>query len=393
MEHDVAEPGRARGERLLAVLVPEETGVRQARAQDPLVAGRDRLALVGALHVGDHQEAWREVAVLVGERQVFLVRAHRGGQHLGRQVHEPLLDPAQEHDRPFHQAGNLVEERRVVGQFELGPRGLLPGLLEDGRAPLGRVEDHLGLLELGLVIGKAGDPELPGLQEAVAARGVAEGQHRAVAELQRAREPAPVEDREHAVERTHPGKPVLAPAHRLGPAEHLNRLGDDAGQDLRARLPFDPLDREIEGALVGLAHLGGVDGRQAVALQEALDGPNRRIQPRALLLLDRVGLALGQAVDHERQAARRDEGARLAEGQPGARQALGDQTAKLLGRARLHARRNLLGQELEQQLRHVTWPPGRPAARAPAGSRSRPRSRPWRARAPGRCRPGARSRR
>ena len=44
-------------QRVLAVLVPEEFGVRQARAQHPLIAGDDLLAAILGDHVGDQGEA------------------------------------------------------------------------------------------------------------------------------------------------------------------------------------------------------------------------------------------------------------------------------------------------------------------------------------------------
>ena len=88
VEHALGELGHARGERHLAVLVPEETRVGQPRAQHALVAGDDRLAAIRGLHVGDDQEVRREPPVTVEAGKIFLVRAHRGGQHLWRQIHE-----------------------------------------------------------------------------------------------------------------------------------------------------------------------------------------------------------------------------------------------------------------------------------------------------------------
>ncbi len=58
------------------------------------------------------------------------------------------------------------------------------------------------------------------------------------------------------------------------------------------------------------------------------------------------------------------------------------------GRARLHARRDLLGQEFDQQFGHVIWPPGRAV---PGETRPKPRSRPWRGCARDRCKLAARS--
>ena len=58
---------------------------------------------------------------------------------------------------------------------------------------------------------------------------------------------------------------------------------------------------------------------------------------------------------------------------------------QLLARPVLHAGRDLLGEQLEQQLRHRLS-----LGRDGRGPRARPRRKPWRARAPGRYRPPAR---
>ena len=118
VEHDAIQLGTRLASGTLAVLVPEELGVPQARAQHALVAGDDGPAAVVGREIGDHDEARRQLAVGVLQREVFLVRAHRGDQHLRRQRHEPLVDGAEQHDRPFDQAGDLVQQRRIVAQAQ-----------------------------------------------------------------------------------------------------------------------------------------------------------------------------------------------------------------------------------------------------------------------------------
>ena len=77
----------------LAVLVPEEPGVRQPGAQHALVAGDDRRAAVAGLDVGDQRRSGGASAPSgVAQGEVLLVGAHGGDQHLGRQVHEGLVD-------------------------------------------------------------------------------------------------------------------------------------------------------------------------------------------------------------------------------------------------------------------------------------------------------------
>ena len=55
----------------------------------------------------------REAAVSALEREIFLVRPHRRGQHLRRQVHEGGIDEAQQWDRPFDQTRDLVQQPGV----------------------------------------------------------------------------------------------------------------------------------------------------------------------------------------------------------------------------------------------------------------------------------------
>ena len=323
------------------------------------------------------------------------MRAHGGGQHLRRQIHELVLDATHQHHRPLDQPGDFVQECRVVSNRELGAASFLLGLLLDDGAPLGGIENHLGGLQLLLVVGEARNGEFLGREKAVAGGGVAEIKRGAIAQIQRAAQLLAIEHRGHAVQGSHPDEPAIAPAHRLGPGEPLNRLDDNPGQHLGARLPFQLADQEVKAALAGLARLRLVDGGEVIASQEPLDGLFGRVQARALLFFLGVRLFGRQAGDHQRQAARGGVGARLLEGEPGAGQPFGHPAAQVLGGACLHARRNLLGQEFDQQFGHVIWPPGRAPPpenfQSLPGFRPRPRSRPWRDCARGRCKPDARS--
>ena len=111
--------GTRLGERPLAILVPEELGVPQARAQHALVACDDRPAIVLGRQIGDRDEARRQATVRVLERQVLLMMAHRRDQDFLGQRHEPLVDPAKQGDRPLDQAGELGEQCRIVAQAQI----------------------------------------------------------------------------------------------------------------------------------------------------------------------------------------------------------------------------------------------------------------------------------
>jgi hypothetical protein len=101
-----------------AVLVPEEAGVGEAGAEHTLVTGGDGLAAVGSDVVGHEEETRRRRSVGVEAGEIFLVRAHRGRQHLGRQAigqwpHKIGVDRAHQHDRVFDQPGYLFEQTFV----------------------------------------------------------------------------------------------------------------------------------------------------------------------------------------------------------------------------------------------------------------------------------------
>ena len=119
------------------------------------------------------------------------------------------------------------------------------------------------------------------------------------------------------------------------------------------RRPARLLDRrDVEVAfLVGL-HLGLGDRLEARALEEALDRALGRAHARALLLLPDVGLLGRHALHGERQPARRGERLGALVDEAGGDQAVGDELAQVLGRARLHARRDFLGEQLEQKVGH-----------------------------------------
>ena len=57
-------------------------------------------------------------------------------------------------------------------------------------------------------------------------------------------------------------------------------------------------------------------------------------------------------MDGQRQAPRRREGLGALVGETGADQPVGHQAAQILGRLRLHARRDFLGEKLKQQIGH-----------------------------------------
>ena len=86
--------------------------------------------------------------------------------------------------------------------------------------------------------------------------------------------------------------------------------------------------------------------------QEALDRAFGRADARALLLLLHVGLPHRHALHGEREPPRRGERLGALVDEPGLDQPVGDELPQILGRARLHARGDFLGEEFEQKIGH-----------------------------------------
>ena len=99
-------------------------------------------AAIGRLDVGDGDEV-RGQALLAGlaDGEVLLVRAHRGADHLGRQVQERRVHFAQHRRRPFGQARDFGRLETVIAQlpdFEDRDRITLTAAMESERMRLHR---------------------------------------------------------------------------------------------------------------------------------------------------------------------------------------------------------------------------------------------------------------
>ena len=147
------------------------------------------------------------------------------------------------------------------------------------------------------------------------------------------------------MQRTHPGEPAIAPAHGFRPREGLDHLRHDLADDLDGRAASSLDHRHVEVALLGiLLDLGLIDRGQPGRLEETPDGAFRGADTRALLLVLLVGLARRHALHREREPARRRERLGALVDQPGRDQSIGDELLQVLGRARLHAGRDFLGE-------------------------------------------------
>ncbi len=338
----------------LAVLVPEELGVRQAGAQDALVAGDDGGAAVRGGRVGDHDEAGGEFAGGVGRGEVFLVRPHGGGQHLRRHVHELLIDGAAQHDRPFDKAGDLVQQSFVGGDDKAVAAGDFRRVGGDLGAALVAGQDDMGFAQpVAVRVEVAGGDDGIGGEKTMPPCSVDKcNQSDFSAEVERAFQQLPVEDGKDVMDRPDPAESAGRPAHALGPGELPDRLVDQVGQHVGGIAAGLFGHGEPEDALAGVALFALLQAGEAGAAQEAGDRLFGRADAGAFALFLHVRRAGGQTFDHQRQTARGGVGLRRSDLQAGCRQLCGDQALEILGRTGLHACRNILGEQFDQKLGH-----------------------------------------
>ena len=350
------------------VVLPEELRVRKPGGEDLLVPREDRRALIGGLDVGDGDEALDAPGLGVLHREELLMLLHRGLKHLGRQRQEVLRDPAHQHDGPFDQPRHLGQKPAILDQFQPAGEGLLPGLVPDRLGAFVGAQDHLGALQLRLVIVEAGDGEGVGRHEAVAARGVARAD---AVDLERhdlralfARQQA-----DDGMQRAHPAELARAPAHGFGPGEAADGFLQHIGHDLRGRAARRLDHREIDLPLLVVADLQRVHVHPGAA-GEAFDGLRGRADLGAATLLP-GGAALGrQPFDREREAARRGKRSGGGIGQPGLDQPVGDELFQVLGGLALHPGGDFLGEEFDEKIGHQFRLSGAGGQSAGAGSPS-----------------------
>ncbi len=169
VEDDAVELGQPVLEFRLEVGLPEIAGVGKAGADDPLVAGDDRLAAIGRLDIGGEDEAIGETPsrrldapgddVIGGQgatstkhfwlaRMVVRITSERN-------LEERLVEAADQHHRPLDQTGHFLEKRLVLDQFQTERERPVAGVGEDDLLAAIGVEDDLRLLELRHVVVEA----------------------------------------------------------------------------------------------------------------------------------------------------------------------------------------------------------------------------------------------
>jgi hypothetical protein len=150
----------------------------------------------------------------------------------------------------------------------------------------------------------------------------------------------------------HPAQAPVSPAHRFRPRKIAHDLGHDLGHHLRRCSPRSLDRRHIEVTLLVGADLRLVQRREPGGFEESLHRRLGRADARALLLFAHIGGARRQPVDYGRETPRRGEAPHRVKRQSGIFQLIANEALKILCGACLHARRDLLGEQLEQKLSH-----------------------------------------
>ena len=162
VEDDLLQIVDAAFQRAFAVLVPEELGIGQprraararcrrrfpCRRRSPPCWTTTAKRLASAVFAG------------LAQREIFLMRAHGGPQDFRRQVHERVFDPADQHDGPFGEPRHFVEQAFVFDEFEPQRKRLLLDVVKDDLLALRRIQDHMRVAQLLLVILEAADLDL-----------------------------------------------------------------------------------------------------------------------------------------------------------------------------------------------------------------------------------------
>ena len=279
-------------------------------------------------------------------RKVALVGLHRRHDHPLRELQEPLVEAALEHDRLLDEVDDLGE---LAAGIAPAPHHVEP--FDDLAAPLVGYRLDVRSAQLIGVGGSARDLDRT-VREAVPERGLPQDR-------------LGVEHRQHPAHRAREAHAACVPAHRLREGESADDPVDLLGQDL-AQLATGHSDAEKAVAHLQLLH------RDTVLLCEAGGSSLAQVLRRTLDPL--VRRSLRQVVDQEADPPGPDEELRRRSADVCARQ-LGQLSLGLAaGRGR-----KLLTANLKQQRRHLPRP-----------LRDTPRQRHGRACGRARCRPPAR---
>ena len=196
--------------------------------------------------------------------------------------------------------------------------------------------------------------------------------------VERQRQDLALEQTDDRGQRPNPAQGRGRVTHRFGPRQLEDRRPDELRQHLGGR-PARSIDRrEVELTPAGVADLAFLDRGDPGRAQKAFDCRRRRPDAGPAPLLGAIRLSRGNPLGNDRETARRYIPAHLGRRDLGGGELVAQQPGEVADRAALHSRRNLLRQQLEQQLAAALRRDGR----AGFSHLTRPatfRSMPWRA--------------
>ncbi len=351
LKHDAVEFLVPVVERVLLVLGEKELRVGEARRQDFFVAVRDHRRIVDDRR-RQRRELRRELAVRIFEREVALVRAHRGDDHLLGHFQKRRIEAPGDADRPLAEVRDFGDQRVIGPHAQLRFTGEPLELVDDDRAALVGIDDHVRAAQRLDVRARAGELVPAGRQEAMAAA-LATG--RLAGPLER--HDLAAEQRDEPLHRPHELGVAPTPGHRLRPRDAARELAEQRRQQLARFFAGDVAPRDRVQALlardlllVDRARVAGqpvLRGEPLACFGQRAVGRERRRHRRADDDLVELRLAIRERVDDHRESPRRAERLDLAVREPRVGELLRDRARQIDERLRQHLGRNLFAADLE----------------------------------------------
>ncbi len=359
MEHDGVELAQPVFELHRLVGLEEEPRVGEPGAHHPLVARGDREPAVACDEVrGQDEGGSQRVGPDLPEHEALLVGADRRPHRLAGNLQEGFVEGSEQHNGPFHEPGDLLQQSLVLDEVETAGEGEVAGVVQDDVLAPVRVEDDVGALQGLDVVVEAADLDRAGREEAVAI-----GRGAGLDPIDRERHHVRslglgAEGRDDRLQRAHPAQGAglrrgRTPAHRFRPGEAADDLRQDLSEHVEGEAAGALDDGHIELPLLRVGDDGGlIEARQSRALEEALDGALRRADTGAFALLAHVRPTGGEPGDVQREAARCREGLGALVQGSAFDQRIGDELPEVVGRTPLHAGGDLFGAQFEEEVRH-----------------------------------------
>ena len=159
---------------ILRSLSQKNCRIRQPRAHHFAVTGRNRRAAVAGLDIRHQDKPVRELfRAGMFQNETFWLARIVARMTSGGISKKFRLELAHEHDGPFHEARDFVQQAFVLDEFEPLSERQGPGIVENDVAPPRRVEHHLRLFQRRDVIVEPAYRDPARREKPVSVRGIA----------------------------------------------------------------------------------------------------------------------------------------------------------------------------------------------------------------------------